>query len=734
MIALKAGQDRYKKGSKRGGQWKPKNVPDGTPKAVAQAIMTSRKATAIRIKLRRKKSALSKSPNNPTLKKQVKNLSVVFDKLNSSAKQLRKDVKKDGYGVDSGGKIKTKPPVSTVQTHTPAKNTKQAQKKQTSLNNKQAKQNKKAIGKPVPSQNKNVKTIATNKPVKDKFDSEFSDINKRTLDKIRGFQDDIDSFSGKLNSMTPKKAMNSRVNDPAYDDLKKSIQERVNLSMNGLSLGVHANEMGLPTSTDSLNGFTSYVGRNDDGTRAFGGFSNKYKDGPVALSQKNAMDMISDAKTLSNNAYSRMKTKRDALKKLSIQGNKISPADISDFADARAKHLLAESMHKAIADNSMKFYAVDRDGNVDNNHKPSHSIKSPYKKIPVKKAPVKSKTANQPTNQLPPFQPKPMAGVPAPDKYGWYDFHPSLPRDTMREHTTSRGTFTKARQKLHNDIINEMFKGKSPVPAGKDKISTMMMGLPGSGKSTLVKSLNQNDNHTVTVDPDSIREKLPEYQEGLKLRVKNAASITHSEAMYIAEKARQKVVNDGYNLRVDGTGANYRSYSNTMNTLRNNGHKIRLVMVDMDLGKAQKGVSQRARATGRFIPDWVMSGSAGNIPSNFSTFSSQADEYVVADATNNWPPKVVATKGEGDAKPNILDKKYMKNTSLVIRNKTPQSNLSVPLSDVLSAIENSEPMPEYDDLLLRPGEEGVSDPYSLTEDGSTLEEQTQRSFTVKYPW
>ena len=102
-MILKATQTRYKKGTARGGQWKPKGVPDGTPKKIAQAMLASRKATSLRIKLlRMKKTGQGSSDAYNRLLKSQKN-------LNDKAKQLRKTAKTMGYSVGSGGKLTSQP-------------------------------------------------------------------------------------------------------------------------------------------------------------------------------------------------------------------------------------------------------------------------------------------------------------------------------------------------------------------------------------------------------------------------------------------------------------------------------------------------------------------------------------------------------------------------------------------------------------------------------------------------
>lgn len=241
-------------------------------------------------------------------------------------------------------------------------------------------------------------------------------------------------------------------------------------------------------------------------------------------------------------------------------------------------------------------------------------------------AAVSRDTANAPKRSFTDHLPD---GMKAESWMGNYDAHPDL-----------GGKPTDARYKdVHAPIIREALDVEKPQP-GEHKVAIFTMGAPASGKSSGLKGVDTS--RFVKVDPDSIKEQIPEYKRATDpaSTYRGAAFMAHEESSAIAKEIMNRAVADGKHVLVDGTGTNAKSMTDKMSKLKQAGYKIHLVMSHGTLDTGLKRAHERAEKTGRVVPDDVIRKGYEQVPKNFQEIGRFADTFAVRDGTREGSPLV----------------------------------------------------------------------------------------------
>lgn len=173
--------------------------------------------------------------------------------------------------------------------------------------------------------------------------------------------------------------------------------------------------------------------------------------------------------------------------------------------------------------------------------------------------------------------------------------------ETFNAYSTG-GKWTRERQELHDAIIRKHFEGVTPVD---DPVAFAMGGGPASGKSVAREGMDTGN--MVIVDPDAIKEMLPEYQESAD---PNIATVVHEESSYLAKRVVELATTGKYRLLIDGTGDNaYESLAKKVASYRAAGARVIGRYVTVDTNEAVRraearrlGLIARGRV-GRKVPE-----------------------------------------------------------------------------------------------------------------------------------
>lgn len=220
--------------------------------------------------------------------------------------------------------------------------------------------------------------------------------------------------------------------------------------------------------------------------------------------------------------------------------------------------------------------------------------------------------------------------------------------DLFSESIQDDGTLTPEREKLHREIINKHFEGVTPAE-GKP-VYTMLGGGPASGKSTLRRSgMVDIEENSVTVDCDGIKDMLPEYQAMCSMNDSTAARYCHSESSSLAERIRRVGMDSGYNVVDDGTGnGSVWDIVHKISQAHAAGQKVSGVYCTVPTDVALKRAAQRAKETGREVPESVIRKAHISVSRDLPQVADQFDDVVVYDMSGDVP--VLIAKGGGGKK------------------------------------------------------------------------------------
>lgn len=243
-------------------------------------------------------------------------------------------------------------------------------------------------------------------------------------------------------------------------------------------------------------------------------------------------------------------------------------------------------------------------------------------------------------------------------KRKWIDHLEGMPKDTQKHWMDpATGDYKPERKKLHDQIVGKFLAGKQAPPPGQ-KVAVVMMGGTASGKSTLAKNfLGDKFDQFVNVNPDDVKDHLPEYQKGVAASAKDAAFSSHEESADVSERVLKEGVANGLNVLVDGTGKNAEKHIKRVQDLQAKGYQVHLLMPDVDTEEAIRRSNARAEKRGRYVPTGepppghpdIVRPMYQVIPKNFETVARNADGFTLYDTRQGFPrPVWSGGKGQQD--------------------------------------------------------------------------------------
>ena len=148
---------------------------------------------------------------------------------------------------------------------------------------------------------------------------------------------------------------------------------------------------------------------------------------------------------------------------------------------------------------------------------------------------------------------------------------------------------------------------KAMIPNYPKKTAIIMVGLPGSGKSTVKNIfirdyLKQDPRDFIDCDPDNMMQQIDKYNDLLKSDKVNAASICYYNASEINDIIYTFAQRNGHNIILDGTGQDYIWTAGQIENLYAIGYTIYICIVQVSADVAIKRTTERAEKTGRTVP------------------------------------------------------------------------------------------------------------------------------------
>lgn len=221
-------------------------------------------------------------------------------------------------------------------------------------------------------------------------------------------------------------------------------------------------------------------------------------------------------------------------------------------------------------------------------------------------------------------------------------------RDTLSAYSSGGGGQVEpGRMALHRDIIEKILGGHASQQHPK---AMFLGGGTASGKSSLIAASPEGlPEDAATIDPDAIKEMIPEYQQLRAAGDPRAASFAHEESSLISKLAIAQAHERKINYVLDGTGdSEYAKLAGKVSNARNAGFEVTSKYVTADTDTAVCRAQERARATGRMIPEPVIR----EIHAAVTDAYRRAADQELFDATELWDtngshPLLVASKVPG---------------------------------------------------------------------------------------
>ncbi|MFK4011747.1 zeta toxin family protein [Bacillus cereus] len=231
---------------------------------------------------------------------------------------------------------------------------------------------------------------------------------------------------------------------------------------------------------------------------------------------------------------------------------------------------------------------------------------------------------------------------------------------TTREKYVFNGEYTIERKLLHNEIIESFLKGQ--LQQEQEPEAILLGGGSAAGKSSIgelvIKGYKLQKQNMIWIDPDKIKEKIPEYQDAMESEdiesMKQAAFLVHDESSDITMKLLKICMKRKLNFMYDGTMKNEVKYIKLIQQLRQAGFSIKAIIVDVSIKVALERSNMRFKVTGRLVPEHIIEESHMRVATTFSKIKDLIDCYTLYDNTGK-KPEVFAFKESKRVKEIIVD-------------------------------------------------------------------------------
>ena len=239
---------------------------------------------------------------------------------------------------------------------------------------------------------------------------------------------------------------------------------------------------------------------------------------------------------------------------------------------------------------------------------------------------------------------------------------------TTSEHYAPDGVFSPERAGLHNKIVDDYLHA-GLATGGEEQTLYFMGGGPASGKSSMVEALKNPrlgpGRKNLFIDSDEIKKFLPEYESMIAIRDPGAAAFVHGESSVISKR----ILNEGAQRRarsitLDGVGdRGIDDIAQKIKAARDAGYKIEANYATLDTNLAVKLAKNRARETGRVVPEsYVRSAHADVSASFFDAVEARLfDVANLYDTSIQGKPKLIfrMVNGKGEILDEDLLKKFL---------------------------------------------------------------------------
>lgn len=221
--------------------------------------------------------------------------------------------------------------------------------------------------------------------------------------------------------------------------------------------------------------------------------------------------------------------------------------------------------------------------------------------------------------------------------------------DSLAKYTRPDGTLEPARQALHDAIVARALVG---VPSQAHPTAYLIGGGAAAGKSTMLNSgavTVPARGAAVYVEPDEVKNDLPEFKAGLAKRDPNIAGYVHAESSNIGKRVLSEAIGRHTDLIHDAIhNTSLGAVEQRVARMRAAGYRVEASYATVPIQTAVDRAQARGERTGRFVPlDAIMQGHAGVAAMFPSLLSHHVFDKVTLHETSGTTPHLLASQTNG---------------------------------------------------------------------------------------
>jgi len=209
-----------------------------------------------------------------------------------------------------------------------------------------------------------------------------------------------------------------------------------------------------------------------------------------------------------------------------------------------------------------------------------------------------------------------------------------------------------SRQELQDVILSRVVNSSSSDKSSKPWI-VFTAGAMGVGKGYVLSSLYKSDlfplDKFLKIDPDMLKNELPEMSGYLQADPATAATKVHRESTQMADVLLEHALLDRVDILVDGSLRDVDYYKQLFLRIRNEyDYRIGIILVTADPEIIHERASQRAEKTGRSVPDDLIDESIEQVPRSVKELTPFANVVFEIENNNDGPLQIVSSSLSGE--------------------------------------------------------------------------------------
>jgi hypothetical protein len=225
-------------------------------------------------------------------------------------------------------------------------------------------------------------------------------------------------------------------------------------------------------------------------------------------------------------------------------------------------------------------------------------------------------------------------------------FAPSFAKARERLDYSYHHNLALKRQHLQDAIIRRVVNSSAKLPKEKRPWIVFTAGAMGVGKGYVISNLNNAGlfplDSFLKIDPDLLKQELPELSGYLRQDKQSAATKVHRESTQMSDVLFEYALLNEIPLLVDGSLRDVNYYQTLFDRIREKHpqYRIAIIHVIADRDLIHERAKERAKRTGRTVPKDLLNESIEQVPRSVEILSKKVDALHVISNNDGSPLKL----------------------------------------------------------------------------------------------